>query len=193
MKFLSLALVSVVALAMAGCTPNHPPTKYGNETITNAPLTPAPAPDAGAFGGGTGGPTTTNDLPLRDTANFAVQADPTTGEWPQAAVFTIVYFGFDKFIPESTERAKLDNILAAAKDARVIVAGYTDHYGTEQYNQGLSDKRANSVKNYLVRLGVPEARIEVQAFGKQFARVGGNRDEVAADRRVVVVNADYKP
>jgi outer membrane protein OmpA-like peptidoglycan-associated protein len=172
---------------MAGCTPNHPPTKYGNETIPAA----KPVADAGAFGGGT--TTTTGELPLRDTASYTVQADPTTGQWPQAAVLTVIYFGFDKFNTEASERAKLVNIADKAKTVRVIVAGYTDHYGTEQYNQALSDKRANSVKNYLVQLGVPESRIEIQSFGKQFARPNGTRDEVAEDRRAVVVNADYKP
>jgi hypothetical protein len=44
-----------------------------------------------------------------------------------------------------------------------------------------------------VSVGVPESSIEIQAFGKRYARPNGSRAEVNEDRRAVVVNADYKP
>lgn len=103
-----------------------------------------------------------------------------------------VYFGFDKYSVSPSEGTKLSTIAHQAQGTKLIVAGYTDHFGTDQYNIGLSDKRAQSVKNYLVTLGVPEANIEIKAFGKQYARTGGTKDEVREDRRAVVVDANFK-
>lgn len=186
MKFIPFAIVSIAAFAVAACTPNHPPTEYGDESATGGPRTPPPEAISG--GGATGG------LQQRDVnAGAARLFDETTGQWNPAAVLTTVYFGYDKYNVEVSEREKLTNVLDKAKHTKIIVAGYTDYFGTDQYNHGLSDKRANSVKTYLVSLGVPDANIEIQAFGKRYARNGGTRTEVADDRRAVIVNADYKP
>lgn len=186
MRFLTFTLLSLsLGLLATGCTPTHPP----------APITgPGGTTDAGTgigtgISGGAGG-----DLATRgDTTGAASLFDSATGRYNAAAVLTTVYFGFDKYNVEVTERAKLAEIAEKAKGIRIIVAGYTDHFGTEQYNHGLSDRRAQSVKNYLVNIGVPDGNIEIQAFGKQYARPGGSHAEVAEDRRAVVVNADYKP
>lgn len=52
-------------------------------------------------------------------------------------------------------------------DAHLILGGHADHRGSVEYNQALSERRVNSVKSFLVAQGVPEADIEVKAFGKQ--------------------------
>ena len=49
---------------------------------------------------------------------------------------------------------------------RIEVAGHTDSSGTAQYNQGLSDRRAQNVAAELVRLGVSRAAIDMQGFGQ---------------------------
>jgi peptidoglycan-associated lipoprotein len=179
MKSLHIALFSLAAVA-AGCTPQYPPSDYGAGSR-------GPVSIGDTIGGGENG-----DLLNRpkDTNTAAFFKD---GEWNPAAVFTTIYFGFDKYGVQDTERTKLNAILEQAKNAHLIVAGYTDHFGTDLYNQSLSDKRAQSVKNYLVSLGIPDANIEIQAFGKHYSKPTGNRDQVAGDRRAVVVNADYKP
>ncbi|MDR2512543.1 MAG: OmpA family protein [Puniceicoccales bacterium] len=182
MKLFSLSLLALAVLA-TGCEtpPANPPAEYGSDAGAGHGLS--------AFAGGGPG------LPTRSvTASGAFSAfDATTGEWDARAVLTIVYFGFDKYNVGPAERAKLDAIAANAQNIRVIVAGYTDRFGTDQYNHGLSDRRAQSVKQYLVGLGVPEANIEIQAFGKQYAKPSGSRSDLAGDRRAVVVNASYQP
>jgi len=49
----------------------------------------------------------------------------------------------------------------------IVVAGHTDSVGTEAYNQALSERRANSVAQYLLSREVVEARIETVGFGER--------------------------
>jgi outer membrane protein OmpA-like peptidoglycan-associated protein len=56
--------------------------------------------------------------------------------------------------------------LATKSDARLIVSGYADKRGAEEYNRALSERRAELVKRFLVEQGTPEANIETRAFGK---------------------------
>ena len=48
----------------------------------------------------------------------------------------------------------------------VLVTGHTDRIGTQQYNQKLSERRADAVRDYLVSKGVPRDRIETLGMGK---------------------------
>ena len=48
----------------------------------------------------------------------------------------------------------------------VLVTGHTDPIGTQQYNQKLSERRADAVRDYLVSKGVPRDRIETLGMGK---------------------------
>jgi OOP family OmpA-OmpF porin len=49
---------------------------------------------------------------------------------------------------------------------RVEVQGFTDSIGTEEYNQGLSERRANAVKDYLVERGVNPEKISAKGYGE---------------------------
>lgn len=84
-----------------------------------------------------------------------------------------VYFAFDKSDLSSEAMATLDSAAATIGDLsktypslKVEVSGHTDWIGTDGYNQGLSERRANSAKNYLVRKGVNSGRIATFAYGE---------------------------
>jgi outer membrane protein OmpA-like peptidoglycan-associated protein len=62
--------------------------------------------------------------------------------------------------------AKVAGILLAYPDLRLEVDGHTDSVGSDAYNQQLSEKRAASVRDYLVQQGIPIASVTVQGFGK---------------------------
>jgi outer membrane protein OmpA-like peptidoglycan-associated protein len=62
--------------------------------------------------------------------------------------------------------AKVAGILLAYADLRLEVDGHTDSVGADAYNQQLSEKRADSVRDYLVQQGIPIASVTVQGFGK---------------------------
>jgi OOP family OmpA-OmpF porin len=56
--------------------------------------------------------------------------------------------------------------LLASPGVRVVVEGHTDSTGSDAYNQALSQRRADSVLNYLVRKGVPAQRLTARGFGE---------------------------
>ncbi len=62
--------------------------------------------------------------------------------------------------------AKLAGILLAYPDLRLEVDGHTDSVGSDAYNQQLSEKRAASVRDYLVQQGLPMSSATVLGFGK---------------------------
>ncbi|HLW89400.1 MAG TPA: OmpA family protein [Terriglobales bacterium] len=57
--------------------------------------------------------------------------------------------------------------LQAKPDARLTLEGHADPRGSVEYNQGLSERRVDRVKRFLIAQGVPEANIQTKAFGKQ--------------------------
>ena len=83
-------------------------------------------------------------------------------------------FGFDKYNlrPEATET--LNNLAGRLSDSRVEsvrVEGHTDFLGSEEYNQTLSQNRANTVANYLINRGVPATKITSVGLGESQARM----------------------
>ena len=80
-----------------------------------------------------------------------------------------VLFDFNKYSlkPEAREKlAKISGILLAYPDLKVQVEGYTDNIGSDEYNQNLSEKRADSVRDYLVSQNVPEMNVTAEGYGK---------------------------
>ena len=57
--------------------------------------------------------------------------------------------------------------LQAKQDARLTLEGHADPRGSVEYNQGLSERRVDRVKRFLVEQGVPAANIQTKAFGEQ--------------------------
>jgi len=57
--------------------------------------------------------------------------------------------------------------LGSKPDAHLILGGHADHRGSFEYNQALSERRVNRVKSFLVEQGVPEANIDIKAYGKE--------------------------
>ncbi|MGH9210472.1 MAG: OmpA family protein [Acidimicrobiales bacterium] len=80
-----------------------------------------------------------------------------------------VLFDFDQSQLRPDAAATLDRIAQAIvffADAPVQVAGHTDAHGADDYNQQLSEQRAQSVVDHLVAAGVDTARITAQGFGE---------------------------
>lgn len=69
--------------------------------------------------------------------------------------------------PEARERlAKVSGILLAYSSLKVAIEGYTDSTGTENFNQTLSEERANAVRDYFISQGVTAGVVTAQGFGE---------------------------
>ncbi len=94
-----------------------------------------------------------------------------------------IYFGFDAATVEGVERDHLDaNGTCLEKEAakNVYVIGHTDESGTDEYNIALSERRGRAVADYLARLGVDPARLQIVPKGET-SPTGLGEDK---DRRV---------
>ena len=143
---------------------------------------------SGKGGNGFGGET----LDTRPTGYDAMANAIRNGTIPPEAILATVYFDFDRYNVSAAERGKLDAAVARVKGTKVIIAGYTDTFGTEEYNLGLSDRRAQSVRDYLVGLGANQANSEIMALGSQQAdKSAAGRQSGAKDRKAIVVDVNY--
>ena len=83
---------------------------------------------------------------------------------------TYIYFKYDSTKELDTQHVVkfLNDLIAELKASgkTVVLTGHTDHDGTDEYNYELGLERANHVKAYLVKHGLPESQIEVKSKGK---------------------------
>ena len=81
-------------------------------------------------------------------------------------------FDFDKAVLKPEGKAAIDSqvvgkLAQVQKLEVVLVTGHTDRLGTEAYNQKLSERRADAVRDYLVSKGVDKAKIETIGMGEK--------------------------
>jgi OOP family OmpA-OmpF porin len=79
-------------------------------------------------------------------------------------------FDFNKAVLRNEGKAKLDGLASDMKDIKlevIIAVGHADRFGTDAYNQKLSEKRAEAVKAYLVAKGIEPNRIYTEGKGKK--------------------------
>lgn len=79
-----------------------------------------------------------------------------------------VRFATNKATLTATAQANLDKLVPVFKDyenTNIVIYGYTDSTGAVDYNQKLSEKRANSVRNYLASKGLNNSRFETKGLG----------------------------
>lgn len=141
------------AMAVMECDPDLVPKP------APAPVAPPPAPRA---------------APVPPPAPAPAPAPAAAA--PKRCDATVVFgtdetFEFNKSVLTKAAMAKLDRDVVAklpqcAKVELILVSGYTDRLGSQQYNQKLSERRADAVKAYLVKQGVDGAKIDTMGMGK---------------------------
>jgi len=97
-------------------------------------------------------------------------------------------FEFDKaeLRPEDRELlSRIAGILMTSHDYMVSVNGHTDDVGTAEYNQTLSERRAQTVRDYLVKAGMSADILSVEGHGKTLPLVKGTSDAARAKNRRV--------
>mgnify|MGYP000908897073 CR=1 FL=1 len=98
-----------------------------------------------------------------------------------------VHFETDKSDLKPVSFAVLDAVVAVMKEhpeiARVRVDGHTDNTGTETHNAGLSDRRAEAVKAYLVKKGIAKERLQAKGFAETVPIATNDTEEGRAQNR----------
>lgn len=95
------------------------------------------------------------------------------------SVLRNIYFNFDKatFKDESyNELNKLETMMAQNPGMEIEISGHTDNIGGKAYNKSLSQRRANAVKDYLVKKGIDSRRIKAVGYGEE-RPLASNDDE----------------
>ncbi|MGI9305228.1 MAG: OmpA family protein [Gammaproteobacteria bacterium] len=124
--------------------------------VVTPPPTPVPEPDV-----------VIQNLSLSGDTNFATNSAQLTGD------------------AQTEIRDLVDNLRGYDKVSGIVVSGHTDSRGSDQYNQGLSLRRAESVKQQLVREGVNPAIITTNGFGESKPVASNDtKDGRAKNRRV---------
>lgn len=155
----------------------------------SAPDEIPPLGDAGAAGGlgmpgdAAGQGIASSDLPPG--------VEPGSQEDLEITVGDRIFFEYDSAVLSPLATQTLDRQAAwlqSYPDLTVTVEGHADERGTREYNLALGDRRANSVRNYLVALNVDPGRVLTISYGEERPAVPGNDESAwAKNRRAVTM------
>lgn len=102
-----------------------------------------------------------------------------------------VFFGYDQFDLTAEARATVERQaqwMKTHQNVSVIIEGHCDERGTREYNLALGEKRAASVRNYLIANGVAPNRVQTISYGKERPVIlGSDNASWAQNRRGVMV------
>ena len=87
----------------------------------------------------------------------------------KAQIIENIFYDFDKAVLRDESKLALDSMVMLMKDHPNIViemASHTDRVGSAKYNQGLSQRRAQSVVDYLIANGIPRERLKPTGYGE---------------------------
>jgi len=104
-----------------------------------------------------------------------------------------VFFAYDKSDISSEGQEILQRQaqwLQRYPQVSVTIEGHCDERGTREYNLALGERRATAVKNVLIALGVPAARIKTISYGKERPIVVGSSEESYAQNRVGITTVN---
>ncbi len=183
----------------------------GSVGCRKKPIGPTPIPTGGAgtrSGAGQYGATPGGQLDgsenvqtrsLDGDGMSELPLDPESNMLRDEAFFrdTIVYFDFDRSTVRSGERSKIETVSAHLQSNpahKLKIEGHCDQRGTEGYNLALGERRALSVRDYLINLGISSQRIYTSSWGESRpAELGENESAWQANRRAEFILLLPKP
>ena len=113
------------------------------------------------------------DLLPKEVCEPPAKAAALPGAKPTGDKITVAadaLFDFDKATLRPEGKKKLDEVVAKAKAIKlevIIAVGHTDHFGSDAYNQKLSERRAAAVKTYVVSKGIDANRVYTEGKGEK--------------------------
>ncbi|HET6373380.1 MAG TPA: peptidoglycan-associated lipoprotein Pal [Candidatus Polarisedimenticolia bacterium] len=108
-------------------------------------------------------------------------------DYNRQGLLKAVYFDFDKSEVRPDQRptlqANAERLKGDLSKFKLLIEGHCDERGTNEYNMALGDKRANAVKQYLIDLGIPAARIRTISYGEERPTDPGHGEQSWARNR----------
>lgn len=146
--------------------------------------------NGGASGSGMGSGSTGGMGSSSSSSNMNGPA-PGSAEEFMTVVGDRVFFGLDKYTLSAEAQAVLRNQSAWLKrygNRSLVIEGHADERGTREYNLALGERRASSVRDFLVAQGVAPQRLRVVSYGKERPACGQSTEECwSMNRRGVSV------
>lgn len=133
--------------------------------------------------GATGDYVTGTPLPERQEGTSFFSGNVQRGQ------FQPIYFDFDSQTIRTSENGKIQQIASFLQQGagQIIVAGFTDERGTAEYNRGLGERRAQSVREALIADGANADNIQTVSFGAEMpADPGSDESAWAKNRRAEI-------
>lgn len=103
--------------------------------------------------------------------------------------FQPIFFDFDSQTIRTSENGKIQQVASFLQqgNSQIIVAGFTDERGTAEYNRGLGERRAQSVREALIASGANAQNIQTVSFGAEMpADPGSDESAWAKNRRAEI-------
>jgi peptidoglycan-associated lipoprotein len=99
--------------------------------------------------------------------------------------FQPIYFDFDSQTIRSSENGKIQQVASFLQQGnrQIIIAGFTDERGTAEYNRGLGERRAESVREALIAMGANAGNIQTVSFGMEMPADPGHDESAWAKNR----------
>ncbi|MEZ4366468.1 MAG: OmpA family protein [Kofleriaceae bacterium] len=134
-------------------------------------------------GGGERGGSTVATAPTPRTPTSSPSGTSDAGD---GATYGPVLFAYDSVDLTAAARDTLSQIataMAAKPSATLVIEGHTDEQGTDEYNLALGERRAQTIQDYLVRLGVDRSRLQTLTYGEARPAVSGTGEMAWAQNR----------
>jgi peptidoglycan-associated lipoprotein len=186
-----LLFVIPLALMIAACssTDEEGPLASGSGGVGGA--------GASGAAGGSGGPGGSGDFssyPAGGAGGGSYGGSSAAAAQVQAELVQVgdrVFFGYDQYTLDSEAQAILERqaaLLNSQPALTFVIEGHADERGTREYNLALGERRANSVKDFLIGMGIQPDRLRAVSFGEERpAVVGAGEDIWSQNRRAVTV------
>lgn len=169
LRLVRYALLAILFLIAGACAPS---TTQKNDTFAGS----APRPDSRAktTAAGPGGEgqraATTRETPATSPGSLEALKLGKTTATPASSPLKDIYFDFDRYDLRADARETLKGNagwLRANPATRIEIEGHCDERGTNEYNLALGARRAQSVKDYLVTLGISADRLSTISYGEE--------------------------
>ena len=171
--------IGISFILLSGCPKRITPVKKSSRVIRRAPSEKLPKPPASkppadeGLGSGILAPLTEEEIPriakLEEPVEPLVGKD-TKDQEEKSSALEDIFFDLDQWTLRFIDLSIIEknvNWIIAHPNENVRIEGHGDSRGTNEYNLVLGEKRADSVKNAMVKMGIEPSRLNVISYGEE--------------------------